>query len=190
MRIRFPDIEAEPFEELLLYQWEEITDFLRKYHYSVRVEDYGIYDPQLSWVAYDTQFRPRAVLLSTVQEEGIAIELLFGFSKSKPQYILSVCQGFAQGLGGYLQKTDPEKIFIYSCTDQVMPLLKRLLDSKYGLKQEFAVVKAIKDIADAGTRPDRDLSGGRNVWYWQKETARVFGQRHINDKAEWSAFEH
>lgn len=148
-----------------------------------RAFDY--YDPALSWVAYDMDCCPRAVLLTTFHARGVAIDLLFGFSKTKPQFILSVCQGFAKELMGRMRGIAPEKIFIYSCTDFIMPLLRRLLDSKYEMATEYSVMKAKKEIFGKGQLLDRDICNDRNVWKWQKEVKEIFGQRNINEKAMW-----
>ncbi len=188
MKICFKDVETVLFNDLMMYQWEEIQEFMNRSHYYLKQDDYERFDPMFSCAAYDKDKHLRAVLLATVEEGDISVDFLLGFSSKNPEYILCVCQTFARSLARELMKNKYDRILIYSCTDYVKQLLERLMDSKYQLYSLYNVLQAKKEITPGGDELERDLGSEERIWLWRDEAMEVSCQRNISEKSVWLSY--
>lgn len=185
LRMKSPGIVTAVLENLMTLQMEDIIAFLKKNRFEIPEDDLFRFDLELSFAAYDEDYNPRAVLLTTKCEGGHLIDLLLGFSKTKPQYMLCVLQKFATSLYELVQKEGSEKIFVYSCTEFVRPLLLRFLDKKYELKKEYSVYRAVKKkITDKG-EVKHNLMPEDPLELFKEEADKVLGLRNIGDKTVW-----
>lgn len=186
MRMSFDDITTTAFEDLLMFEWEDVADMLNRFRFETLSEDMDRYDKSLSFVAYDKNYHPRAVLLTTMDEK-LSVELLLGFSAKSSEYILCVCQKFAKALEELQKDGEPGRFYLYSCSEHVMALLKRLLDKKYTIKNEYKVSRGEKTLVTANDPPERELTERNDAFCWRGEAESVFLQRNISEKAVWMA---
>lgn len=187
LRMKIPVFRSAIFEELFAFQKDELSGFLRQLHFPMENDDLGRFDDRLSIVSYDESYQPHAMILTTKWDEGYLVDLLIGFSKTKPQYTLSVCQEFARMLEELSMEQDPGRIFVYSCEDFVKALILRFLDKKYELRIEYPVMRAVKNLSvsnnDVSDSPEESVS----LENWQEEIDRLPGRRNISDKSFWLA---
>ena len=186
LRMEFKNVQICLFEDLLEFEREDIIDFLKKCHYEMQPESIDLYDPKLSCVAYDEEYYPKAVLLATDDSE-IFVELLMGFSKKRPEYILGVCQGFVRSLQERVSLEGKDRIYLYSNADNVISLVRRLLDRNSSISEESAVLHSEKELVPGAAPLRRDILDRNDVRLWQREAEAVFGQRNISEKALWQA---
>ncbi len=187
MKMNFKGIQTSLFEEMLSFQWEEVVSFLSRLNYQIPTEEFDHYDPSFSCVAYDELYRPKAVLLASTVDDNIIVELLMGFSKAHPQFVLCACQAFAKAITDLDLSDTYKKIYVLSATEYVFPLVRRLLDNKYKIQNEFSVITRKKELFKGGTALPEDLKGNTRLSRWRREADDIFAQRNICDKAIWQS---
>ena len=144
LRVDFPGVECMSFSELWDYQYEEIKDFLNKYSLELDEDYLENLDNRFSQIVYDEKDRIRAMLLCKASNEEILVELLIGATKAS-EYILTVLRGFMR----VVEKESTERqIVMLAVSDNVLPLLKRLLDKRYTFSRLGEVHSAQNRIDD------------------------------------------
>ena len=181
LRMKFPNVEAICFSDLMSFQREEVRVFLNKFRFPADNERFERINPDISVVAYDDKYELCAVLLASCKNSEIIVELLFGFSAKKPQYVLAVCQKFVEGIKEHNMQGEYPRISMLTINSNVVPLLKRLLNKEYRLESAATVFHAEKEvkagdvqIAEGGFEP------GGNI-----ELTSQY-QNNINEKYAWS----
>ena len=182
LRMKFPKMESFSFYDMMSFQKEEVGSFLEKHHFPVNSETFEKIDEHLSAITYDDKYTPRAILLASRGEDEILVNLLLGFSAKNPLYMLSVCQKFAEGLiSGKLQEDYPT-ISMLTLNDNVVPLVRRLLDKEYDLKTTAMILHFEASPEDRGVEfEDRE---GDDDDLWGK--ASFLFQDNINEKYTWA----
>ncbi len=184
LRMKFPSIDIEPVDSLLSFQWDEVMEFLSHFGFDPGEDSYDRIETSLSFSAYDEKGKLRAVLLASEIKEGLIVELLLGYSKNAPQYILAVCQELARSLSyDQLAKQYP-KITMLSANKGVLPLLKRVLDRRFSINEEAVVLHAEIDLRDDDAAPVLQ-SANIDTDKWQEEIRLCPYQRNINEKYMW-----
>ena len=184
LRMRFRDIKTSVLDDLLMFEWEDISDLLNKCRFEMRPENMSRFSPALSFVSYDGDYRARAVLLSTFKKE-LFVELLLGFSNKNPEFILCVCQEFVRALTEQKEEL-PDRIFLYSSSEYVITLVRRLLDREYDLHREKTVWHAEKELAE-GAVPLQRAQSEASAGLWKTESEQVFAQQNITEKTIWQS---
>ncbi len=186
VKIPFRNAQWAPFRDLLVYQFEEILNILKEQ--KIPIDRYALdrFDDDLSGVVYDNDHRPQAVILSSVYGKEILVELLLGFNKNNPEYVMASMQGFAKELidGDMLDIYDI--ITMFELNNSISPLLKRLLDKEYDLFESGYAVHAEKKLSQPESYNDIEMTEkepfGRFVL---SEEARSSYQDNINAKMQW-----
>ncbi len=152
MRMRFPDVEAWSFSDLLRFQIREIVEGMNRLGFPVQKEEVqGALEPSLCAVAYDGQYKICALLLASLGEGEVLVEFLYGSSAKSPQFILSVCQQFLKSLVKQKLVEAYPVIRMLMVNESVYPLIRRLLDKQYAITKEDVVLHAEKSMEAAGT---------------------------------------
>lgn len=185
MGMNLPAVKSTVFDNLLAFQQEDVVALLKKSAFPIENDDFMRYDPMLSIVSYDDTYQPRAVILTKDWDEGYMVELLLGFSKSKPQYTFCVCQEFARMLGEMAKRGTPGRIFVYSCTAMVKALILRFLDKKYELKKEYPVIHAVKALGPSDMEIPENITEDDPEELWHDEADEIMGRRNISEKSVW-----
>ena len=181
LRMKFPQVEAVSFSDLVSFQREEIKQFLNKFHFPADKETFLRIDPEISAVAFDDNYEVHAVLLASRREDEINVELLFGFSAKKPQYILAVCQKFAESLIEQKLKDDYPRISMLTINENVVPLLKRLLNKEFKLESYARVLHAEKELSGGSI----EIEETEGVDSEKTELTSLY-QYNINEKYVWA----
>ncbi|MBO6148288.1 MAG: hypothetical protein J6O55_02995 [Lachnospiraceae bacterium] len=184
LRMNFSDITTSSFENLLIFEREELSDLLNKLCFELPDGGMERYDYSLSFLSCDKNLSPKAVLLSTMSEK-LMVELMLGFSDKSAEFILCACQEFARALMERMPDGGPERIYLYSCTDNTIKLIRRLLDRQYQLQKEAAVFCGEKALEGVGEPLERRLSESADAYLWRSEAEAVFAQRNVSEKAAW-----
>ncbi|MBR4514308.1 MAG: hypothetical protein IKO61_05430 [Lachnospiraceae bacterium] len=181
LRMKFPQVEAVSFSDLVSFQREEVAMFLNKARFSADKERLKTIDPDISAVAYDDNYEARAILLASKEEDEILVELLLGFSAKKPQYILAVCQKFAESLIEQKLQDQYPRISMLTLNANVVPLLKRLLDKQCVLETEAQILHAEKKLTGGDSAPEETSEA-------VKETHPLSPyQKNITEKYIWAS---
>ena len=149
MRMKFPKVEALLFSELLTFQKEELQLFLEKLHFPMNMDRLSEYEDSISAVAYDENYEPKAVLLASLSEGEILVELLLGVSAKMPQYILAACQKFGESVQSLELAEEYPRMTMLTINESVVPLLRRLLNKEYKVVRKATVLHAKKELSDA-----------------------------------------
>ncbi len=183
LRVKLKKIESTSFSELMPYQLDEVRSFLKKINIDFNEERLGKFDEQLSSVVYNKDYKIRAVLLTTVLENEILVDLLVGFSKKNPEHVLAVCQEFVKGLiENNMEETHP-KIVVLAIREEVTALFKRLLNKEYELYHEVKINHALKKI-EQSEEDELTFTVGEYV-PWQKDLSDIPYQYNISEKQLW-----
>ncbi len=192
LTIDFPDTDFIPFEELLLYQLEELMELIDKAGIPLSREDVGELDQALSGIAYDKNRKIQAFILVSARSEDIVVECLYGVSKNNPKYIMTALQGFGKEIIRCGMTDMYEKVTMLEYNDTIRPLVLRLLDGKFKLLEIGDVIHAEKLLdsgKDDGKKPEaRDdrtaIFEAKKIY--DTEILRRPYQGNINWKAEWN----
>ena len=179
LRMKFSNVETTAFSELMSFQKDEVYDFLEKLKFPISVERLDEVGQSISAVTYNEDYEPMAVLLATCLSDEILVELLVGFSAKHPQYILSVCQKFLEGLMEEDMEDVYPRIKMLTVNEGVLPLLRRLLDKEYAITTEDVILHATKEVS-AGSE---ELFKVDSMEDW--EEPRVLLRDNINAKYIW-----
>lgn len=158
LAMEFEDIETEYLVNLMDFEMADVINLLTKLGYPITNDDLVRYELSLSSVAYDEQLRPQAVLLASKDGEEIHVDLMLGLSRSRPQFILAVCQSFIRAVGQRLLIEELTEISMYTVNNSVMQLLKRLLDKKAKVRTLFGTISAVKEIEPGGEGLPKNMS--------------------------------
>ncbi len=189
--INFPDTDYIPFRELLLYQLDELYTVIKNAGIPLSREDLLRFDEDLSGIAYDVKRKIQAFILVSVKAGDILIECLYGVNGNNPKFIMCALQGFAREIIRCRMMEIYERICMLEYRDNVRPLLKRLLDSKYEVMILGNVVHMSKELpkseggAEAeGTTEDKAaaLLARKKI---EEKVAGIPYQGNINWKAAW-----
>jgi hypothetical protein len=189
--INFPDTDFIPFRELMLYQLEELENTIKAADIPLTREDIARFDEDLSGIAYDEKNRIQAFILVSDKADDILIECLYGVHGNNPKYIMTALQGFAREIVRCLLTDVYEDICMLEYNETVSPLLKRLLDSKYQVRDNEKVLHAAKSLLQSGTSEEtisEDKSNLRESVYLvriQEDIAKIPYQGNINWKSCW-----
>ncbi len=182
LRVKLPNAEMTRFSDMMLYQIEEVGDFLRKINIDLDKDELSSFNEDLSCVVYDNDYKTRAVLLTTVREEEIFVDLLVGFSKKSPQYVLAVCQEFVRALvENDMVETHP-RIVVFAIREEVIALFKRLLDKQYELSPVVGTRHAGK--APGQNNDEVSFTEGEYV-PWEEDILDIAYQCSISEKQWW-----
>ncbi len=185
LRAKFDGISVESFDEMLIFQWQEIAEFLQNFNYGVELNEMVRFEPSLSFAVYDEEYKPRAVFLVTAHEEELLVEFMFGFSTDKQQYVITAAKEFVKAIIDQdLVDTYP-KISMIAVNSSVIPLLRRLLDKGYEVSESGKVLRADKELTVSGSYPEE---GGtiHDATFWMRQA--ITGARYqcnINEKYRW-----
>ena len=177
--MKFPGGETWSFAELLRFQIVEIADYLTENRYAVSGERLLEMDSRLSVVTYNSDYDICGLLLASVLEDAILVEFLMGALAKSPQFILSSCQKFAENLVKMNMATEYPVIRMLTLNDGVIPLLRRLLDKEYSLKQEGTVLRGEKMVST-----EEEACEFREEDY-PEELLKGELQKNINEKYDW-----
>ncbi len=183
LRVKLREIESTCFSEMMPYQIDEVRDFLKRIHIDFNEERLEKFDDQLSCVVYNKDYKIRAVLLTTVLEKEILVDLLVGLSKRNPEHVLAVCQEFVKGILENNMAETHSKIVVLAIREEVTALFKRLLDKEYELYQEVKIDHAIKKI-DENAEDELYFAVGEYV-PWQNDLSDIPYQYNISEKQLW-----
>ena len=138
-------------------------------------------DEHLSALTYDDKYTPRSILLATRGDGEILVELLLGFSVKNPLFMLSVCQKFAEGLIEQNLKEEYPTISMLTLNENVVPLIRRLLDKEYEIKTRAKILHAEKCPEDRGTEiAELEEAAGA-----EESPEGFMIQNNINEKYTW-----
>lgn len=185
MGMTFSDVDTESFDMLLEYEKRDISDMLLSYNFPCERADLDRYIPSLSFVAYDDNLKPSAILLSSDYEGQLMVSFLIGTSAKKPQFILSVCQGLMQAIQQRSLSEIYPKIAMLSVNKKIMPLLKRLLDKSVSIDEEAQTVCATKSLSGKGEQLEEKLNEEYTTGLWKRDRRQPLYQQDINDKYMW-----
>ncbi|MBR5420661.1 MAG: hypothetical protein IK115_05890 [Lachnospiraceae bacterium] len=177
LRMKFPDIETYSFYELMSFQLDEVKEFLEQLHFPISEERFAQMDENLSAVCYDKEYKLVSILLASRQEGEILVELLLGFSSKFPQYILSTCQRFVEGLTEEDLAEEYPAISMLTMNSAVIPLLRRLLNKEYEMTDKTVIVHATKAAKDNGETIEDGEAGD--------EAPLAAYRENINEKYAW-----
>ncbi len=186
LRMKFKGVMADALDDMLVFQWEEVVDFLKYYHYDIDVDELSRFEQTLSYAVYDEAYKPRAVILVSAHGEELLIEFLFGISKANQQFVISACQEFIKALMEQdLVETYP-RISMIAANNSVIPLLMRLMDKDYEVTHTDRILCGKKQISEKGEYP---ASGGRikECGFWRRKSEKDAPyQCNINQKYQWA----
>ncbi len=192
INIEFPGTEYAPFNALLLFEVEQLVELFASAKVPITREDIVRFDDDLSGIVYNENRAIEAVILSSTLGDEILIECLYGTSKHDPKYLMAAIQGFAR------QIIDLELMDIYNRVTAlefnatVGPLFRRLLDRKYEMNEDGAVMCAEKSLdRTAGNDPSQliepdVLKAVRFVNSVEEKLGHQYCQENINWKTGWS----
>ncbi|MCR5453054.1 MAG: GNAT family N-acetyltransferase [Lachnospiraceae bacterium] len=183
LRVKLPGIETTSFSEMMPYQIDEVGEFLNNIHINMDENRLNSFDERLSCVVYNKDYKIRAVLLTTILDGVILVDLLVGFSKKNPEHVLAVCQEFVRGLIEDNVVSSCPKIVVMAIREEVTALFKRLLDKEYQLYLEAKVNHAVK-ILEPGEDNEINYTVGEYI-PWQEDISDIPYQSNISEKQLW-----
>ncbi len=119
------------FAELWQYQFEQVLNFLNKFGMELDNGYMDSLDRKLSQIVFDKKDNIRSLLLCRTVDEETLVELLIGATKAS-EFILVGLQGFMRAVEQEGEKD--MRIAMLTATDNVVPLMKRLLDKRFSYK--------------------------------------------------------
>ncbi|MBO5621182.1 MAG: hypothetical protein J5959_06085 [Butyrivibrio sp.] len=180
--VSFSSVEYVPLRDLLLYQVEEMMEFLLEMKISLGPADIARFDDDMSCVVYDEDSRIKSVILASTYGNEILIELLVGAEKNNPQYIMAAMQGFAKEFLSIRLSEVYDRIAMLEVNGSISPLVKRLLDKEYVLDDSKYVVSAKKKLT--GGDDDIEFEELINDPYLTIPDSFPY-QENINLKMQW-----
>ncbi len=192
MKIKFPGTEYVPFRELMLYQLEELEALFTSAHIPLTMEDIVGFDYDLSGIVYDENMKIMSLVCSAVQGREIIIECLYGTKKADPRFIMSALQGFAGQLIFCNLMDIYNTITVIEANPTVGMLLRRLIDSRFIIRQDGRAVEAKKTIAagydnlTASVAEADHLKAAAFDVSLEKKLKYRYYQHNINWKTGWT----
>ena len=187
LKQKIPDVKTRRFEELNLTKWEEMTDYLDEMEVEITGYDLAHLDSVISSVIYDSTGRIQSVLLGSVKDEDVYVELLL----SRPGTNSRLCTLAA--LRNMLRSVmEPEgensykRIIFASCNPGVISLIE-------GMQRDKAEPDLIGRCLFASKGVDINLDEDEIIteteegaeFGWIRELNRIPMQRIIRWKAPW-----
>ena len=192
MKIEFPGTEYIPFRELMLYQLEELENLFSLAHIPLALEDIVRFDDDLSGIVYDENMNIMSLVCASVQGREIIIECLYGTKKKDPRFIMSALQGFAMQLIFCDLAEIYNAITVLEANPTVGMLLRRLVDSRYTVRDDMRVLTATKalpkgmDGAGSMVLEADNLTAAKLEDSLEKKMKYRYYQRNINWKTDWN----
>lgn len=185
MGMVFGEVETESLDMLFEYELMDICDLLNKTGFPCDRQTLDRFIPSLSFVAYDEQLSPSALLLASDNQEQLMVSFLMGTSAKKPQYILAVCQAFIKAI----EERSLEQIYPHICllssNKKIMPLMKRLLDKDVSIDECEQIIHAEKDLDEIGEHISEEIADGLSPNQYKLDGHQPIHQADINDKCIW-----
>ena len=192
IKIEFPGTEYVPFNTLMLFEAEQLAELFEASKVPLTRDDIIRFDDDLSGVVFNENRDIEAVILSSTCADEIIIECLYGTHKQDPKYLMAALQGFARQIID-LELTDIyKKITALEINATVGPLFRRLLDRKYEMNEDGAVMRAEKSLdRTADNEPfeyaEADIFKIGELLNSAEEKLRyLYCQNNINWKTDWS----
>lgn len=182
--VSFSGVEYIPLRDLLLYQVEDIMEFLLEKKIILGPADIARFDEDLSCVVYDEQYGIRSVIFASTFVNEVLVEVLVGSGKKNPQYIMAAMQGFAKEFLALRLLNVYDKISMLEANESIAPLIKRLLDKDYTLEDGGHVITAKKKLTDSDNDKDFLFEELINNPYLAMPDSYPY-QENINLKMQW-----
>ncbi|MCR5451131.1 MAG: GNAT family N-acetyltransferase [Lachnospiraceae bacterium] len=184
--MHFSDTEWNSFEELLFFQREELAELFEVFKINIKEKDLDRFDPRLSGVVYNKEYSPKSMILCTTCEDEVVVELLFGVSKRKPQFMLSALIGFGKALLAKGGADEFSRISMICINESVKPLLKKLINDECEIYENI-IVKSAKKVIGEGSNEimSSEYSINEKDENWMNELRDFPYQKNVNWKHQW-----
>ena len=143
LRVEPSGSECKALSDLWSFQNETVVSFLNRFSVEIDSDYLEEMDEELSQIIYDGEDQIRALLLCRSNEEEIFVEILLGATKAS-EYIMTALQSFIKAAA---ESQKDRHIVMVAATKTILPLLRRVLDKKYEIK-ELGTVNLTRDDAD------------------------------------------
>jgi hypothetical protein len=185
MRCRCPGTLFFPLKDIFITQLEELEKLFGYFFINLSLKDLQRFSKELSGVAYDNGFVPKAVVLCSETEDTVNVDFLFGVSKKEPQYIMAALQGMMRNLSEPVHSSRIKKLTLIGANEITTTLLMRTLDGSYS-PQVMGVTKyAYKDLEDSkDVEYITDLDESK-IETWKEEAGKVPAEANAVWKMSW-----
>ena len=175
----------EALEELMMMQWEELSEILKKFSIPLSSRDLGRFSQNMSGIVRGRDGRARAVILCSEMEGRIHIDLLGASKKENHTYAVTALQGMLLEVlssGGARQYP----VLTALCAhDNIRKIMESVLPDRP--QQIGMAIYAKKELSAEPVNEmeiDEDLDGDM-LDEWRREIAGVPLQSNIGWKAAW-----